>query len=539
MYLGIVPAIANISLLWDERRRPSVIWFILAMAIGGAWAAIYATMTHVSHSGVTLALGNFFWPLIPAASVSVFFGAYEFVFKKTVTSRVALLLFAPVVALFVLSWFNPANLVFTEAYTVDPNGFLSFPNLGGPVKVAIVKVYGYLLVMFAAGMLVGDTIQSTGTHRRQALYILAFLSSMVAATIIKVTGQVPVYFDPTPAVFALSGLFFAASIHRGGLLKLGPIARDQTFEEVTDAIFVLDPRDVIVDSNTAARTVFGEAILGQPIESLFLNQAVTKDDDEQVIRVRTEDKEHVFARRSAPIEYGRGLDGRLVVFNEITALKEREEELDLLKQILSRILRHNIRNDLNVIAGYTEFIRETTTNDEIDDWAEKIGDTALDVVEHSEKAQQIEAVIGNETTVTRSLRELIADARDGFEGAETTWISADVTDAEVLVHPDFRLAIRELIDNAVTHYAGPGTPEVSLTTELTETSVTLLIEDNGPGLPSEEIEVLQSGEETDLEHSSGIGLWLVQWIVSRSGGDFHVEETEDGTRIEIRLQRAG
>ena len=539
MYLGVGPAITNIVLLWEERYKPGVIWFIVAMAIGGAWAAVFATFTLIPHPGLTLALGNVFWMLIPAASVSMFLAAYEYVFKKTVSWSSIAILYAPVVGLFILSWVNPRNLVFTEVYTVDPNGYLSFPDFGGPIKIAITKVYGYVLVFLAAGMFVGEAMRSKGTHRRQTLYLLAFLTVLVLATLVKVTGQVPIYFDPTPVVFSLSGLAFAISIHQGGLLKLGPIAREQTFEDVSEAIFVVDPNGLIIDANTIAIGIFGGKTLGRSIDTVLAPHEIETDDEErQTVRVQREDGVRIFAKQTSGIEYGRGLEGELVVLNEITALKEREEELDLLKQILTRVLRHNIRNDLNVIAGYTKFIQDKSADEEISSWADQIGETAEEVVAHAEKVRQIERVIASGKTVKRSLAAEVQSVRRRLQVDPTTSLTIDVTDVPVTVHPEFQLAIRELIDNAISHHTGPADPEVRLTTELDESEVTLIVEDNGPGLPEEEIDVLEAGEETDLEHSSGIGLWLVRWIVSRSGGELLVEQDEQGTRIGIRLPRA-
>ncbi|MBS3761601.1 MAG: ATP-binding protein [Halodesulfurarchaeum sp.] len=536
MYLGVVPAITNIILLWEERFKPGVIWFIVAMGIGGAWAMIFATFTLISHTGVTLALGNFFWALIPAASVSMFLAAYEYVFKKIVSWQTIAILYAPVLGLFVLSWFNPRNLVFTEAYTVDPNGYLSFPKFGGPIKIAVTKVYGYVLVFLGAGMFVGEVMRSKGTHRRQTLYVLAFLSVLVLATLVKVTRQVPIYFDPTPVVFSLSGLAFAISIHQGGLLKLGPIAREQTFEDVSEAIFVVDPKGLIIDANTIAIGIFGSETIGRSIDAVLApHEAETEDEERPTVRIQREDRARIFAKQTSGIEYGRGLEGELVVLNEITALKEREEELDLLKQILTRVLRHNIRNDLNVIAGYTKFIRDKSADEEISNWADQIGEKAEKVVAHAEKVRQIERVITSGKTVKRSLAAEVQAVRKRLQVEPATSLTIDVADVRVTVHPEFQLAIRELIDNAISHHTGPGDPKVSLTTELEETDVTLIVEDNGPGLPEEEIDVLEAKEETDLEHSSGIGLWLVQWIVSRSGGELLVEQDEQGTRIGIRL----
>ncbi|PYZ02688.1 hypothetical protein C8039_03810 [Halogeometricum sp. wsp3] len=36
--------------------------------------------------------------------------------------------------------------------------------------------------------------------------------------------------------------------------------------------------------------------------------------------------------------------------------------------------------------------------------------------------------------------------------------------------------------------------------------------------------------ETPLQHSSGLGLWLVNWAVTRYGGSFRISATEQGDR---------
>jgi len=51
--------------------------------------------------------------------------------------------------------------------------------------------------------------------------------------------------------------------------------------------------------------------------------------------------------------------------------------------------------------------------------------------------------------------------------------------------------------------------------------------------------VLTEGEETDLEHSSGLGLWLVYWFVEQSDGRLSFAENDPrGTVARIDLQSA-
>jgi signal transduction histidine kinase len=48
--------------------------------------------------------------------------------------------------------------------------------------------------------------------------------------------------------------------------------------------------------------------------------------------------------------------------------------------------------------------------------------------------------------------------------------------------------------------------------------------------------VISAGEETPLEHGAGLGLWLVNWIVTRYGGSFQIAgDPGEGTTATIRL----
>jgi signal transduction histidine kinase len=64
------------------------------------------------------------------------------------------------------------------------------------------------------------------------------------------------------------------------------------------------------------------------------------------------------------------------------------------------------------------------------------------------------------------------------------------------------------------------------------------VADDGPGIPEMEIEVLESGEETPLAHSSGIGLWLVNWLTDHLNGQISFENREPrGSIVTVRLPK--
>lgn len=67
----------------------------------------------------------------------------------------------------------------------------------------------------------------------------------------------------------------------------------------------------------------------------------------------------------------------------------------------------------------------------------------------------------------------------------------------------------------------------------------LRVADDGPGLPTMERLTLEEGRETPLRHGQGLGLWLVNWVVTRAGGELSVGERDGGgTVVEVRLPLA-
>lgn len=65
--------------------------------------------------------------------------------------------------------------------------------------------------------------------------------------------------------------------------------------------------------------------------------------------------------------------------------------------------------------------------------------------------------------------------------------------------------------------------------------VDLVVVDDGPGIPPTERLVIASGGESALDHSSGLGLWLVDWVVTRSGGAVAITDRSPGTTVVLRF----
>jgi signal transduction histidine kinase len=158
------------------------------------------------------------------------------------------------------------------------------------------------------------------------------------------------------------------------------------------------------------------------------------------------------------------------------------------------------------------------------------------VIESAEKARHVERTLreAQRSTVVSAaatVEEVVTDARAKFQDSviEYNPSSGDGSEASVRVVDEqlFTGALKELIENAVTH-TDREVPEVTVTVETTSGQVQVSVADRGPGIPDREVEVLSSSTETHLEHSSGLGLWLVKWTASLSSGSLSF--TDNGPR---------
>ena len=256
----------------------------------------------------------------------------------------------------------------------------------------------------------------------------------------------------------------------------------------------------------------------------------------EVINERKNGEQYVVVQTVAPI---RGLNGeieRFVAINhEITELKEMEqafreqsEELEL----LNRILRHDVRNDLNIILGWAESLEETATGEE-EEKLERIRSAGQRAVELTRVARDIaEAISGEEepelhpVPLDDVLTTEVENRTAAFDDAAIELHSS--LDSEVRVRANQMLSsvFRNLINNAVKHNDA-AEPEVIITTEERTDSIVVRVADNGPGVPAElKARMFGEGERGLDSQGTGMGLYLVQSLVDTYGGAVWIDDND-------------
>ncbi len=270
-------------------------------------------------------------------------------------------------------------------------------------------------------------------------------------------------------------------------------------------------------------------------------------DEESRDRIELKDG-RCFDRYSAPV---RGDDGayigRVWFFRDITRTMEYQRDLEETKEkleALNRVVRHDIRNDMSIILGWAELL-EDHVDDAGKEYLDKILRSGNNIVELTTIARDyIETLTGEEGSQVRPipLRSILQTEvhlrQESFPDAQI-FIEGEVPEVDVVANGMLGSVFRNLLNNAVQHNDEPD-PVVEVSCTDTGDAVVVSVADNGPGIPDDEKESIFGKDEHGLDSpGTGIGLHLVETLVTDYDGDVWVEDNEPGGSIfKVRLQKA-
>lgn len=212
------------------------------------------------------------------------------------------------------------------------------------------------------------------------------------------------------------------------------------------------------------------------------------------------------------------------------AIQQAGRKMDL----LARITRHDILNQLAVLYGYLELAKE------------RVGDPAN------------QAIIGKAIVASESIRRHIEFARD-YQNMGTKrpqWVDvqaackrastnmelkdvkvvAELGDLEVFADPMLEKVFYNLIDNSIKH--GEKTTRISFRYSHGSDGMRLIYEDDGVGVPQEDKEAIFERSLADTGGRRGYGLYLATEILGITG--ITLAETGrpgEGARFEMLVPR--
>ncbi|MFB6142377.1 MAG: histidine kinase N-terminal 7TM domain-containing protein [Halorientalis sp.] len=554
IHVGIALVVATLAALAYRNRETSGVGPLAhLLALVAVWSALAAGRM-LSASVAQLRLFDSL-TYLPIALVPVAFLAFaeEYTGTETPLTRFGRwpLLALPLLTQVVV-WARP-GLFWTSRELTRVGGFATLTYDYGP-WFWVHSAYSYLLLAVGSLLLVRTLIVSGQQYRGQTAAISLGVFVPWSVNAVYITGVYRPPFDPTPAAFAASAALFLVAIYRHKLLELVPVARevarDELMDNLAEAVFIVDERSQVIDCNAQAcditavdRTEMIGRELGDVLPDLgpVLERADESEEDrlETDLALRHDDDLRYYDVRVSELRRGGGLvAGQLVSLRDVTERRQREQRLN----VLNRTLRHDLRNEANVILGYAQLGKREHPDAE---WVDAIREHVQGMVDLSTKVRQLEQALDGQD-VQSTVVDVSATVQSVVDSVSADHPEADIeTDlAEGVYASAIELidaALEDALENAVEHNDNPDA-EVEVSVRVRETAgddVVVEIADNGPGIPQHERAVLLRGRETQLDHISGLGLWFINWIVTESGGTVAFDENEpSGSVVTIRLPRA-
>ena len=428
------------------------------------------------------------------------------------------------------------------------------------------SVYALGLVFAGTVVVVGTVVTDGELYADQSLALLVGSAMPIAGAVLTVAGVASVgATNLTPATLTVTAVSYGYALFRADLLAAGPTfaahGREVAVESLDEGFLIADGTGRVVDVNPAAgRLVAADDPVGEsladclPVDPTIGRTVVTVGD-------RTLEAEVV------PVAEG---GGRVVTLRDVSERERRRERVE----VLNRVLRHNLRNDLNVVRGYASRIAASGRHGDsradggssdgasagdasaadaspVDDEspagdvdttraAERIVDRAEALLTVADHARTLEEVIdgGGRTREAVDLRQVVARAvTETVESDDrSVAVAVDLPDEPVSADEAVvSVVIEQLVDNAIRHNDAPE-PSVWIRGERDADAVRLAVADDGPGIPEQERTAVTAGTESALEHGSRLGLWLVRWGVQALDGELSIRDREPtGSVVEIRL----
>jgi two-component system CitB family sensor kinase len=295
---------------------------------------------------------------------------------------------------------------------------------------------------------------------------------------------------------------------REGMIAVGTDGRVTTANESARELLGL-PADVVGRHVSALG-------LAAPVENLLLS-----DEESHDAVLVVDDRVLVFNQRAAASR-GEGI-------GTVTTMRDRTELVSMQSQLSSnlsltdtlRAQTHEFANKLHTISGLVQLEEYDEVVTLIGDMTRRRQELARHVSDRVADLPLAALFIAKSSVADEAGVELVLE-----DDSSTAVLPADVS-------ADLVTVVGNLVDNALDASRSAVRPQVRLSLHSDAEQVTVVVRDNGPGVPDElreSIFVRGFSTKGDVAGGRGIGLALVQLICGQRGGSV-VTAREDGVTV--------
>jgi PAS domain S-box-containing protein len=322
----------------------------------------------------------------------------------------------------------------------------------------------------------------------------------------------------------------------------------RAFESVAVPAVLIEPDFRIRDANEAALSFTGydrddlvgrdasvlsaEVDLAGEIGDALLAGGVWEGDFD----VRTADGRTIHGQGSAaPVD----VDGEVRAFVAAWVDARQKRQYENAAEVLNRLLRHDLKNDLNLVYGYIQQARSRTDDEEALAHLDDARGVLSQILDKSERARDLRRLLERayeESThpvrLDRAVEEAVSVVRAEFDDARVR--VRDVPAVRVRADDMLVTVLEGLLENGIVHNEG-SSPRVAVEVSCREETAVVAIADDGPGVPEQRADVVFGRGQTDaLNHGRGLSLFFADSVVKSYDGGIRFESHDPGAYLPRR-----
>lgn len=558
--------------MWERRKLPGAKPAAVLMMALFIWSTGYL----LEFMGAELTT-KLFWAKIQYFGIvvlplSLFVFALEFSGRQEqiTAPRLAALAIIPVITLLLVVSNELHKQVWTVWFIEEINNTLVMHMEHG-IAFWVYIGYTYLLLIASTFLIIQTLIRRPRMYRGQMVSILVGIAAPWIGNVI--STFVHIHIDLTPFAFTITGIAIAWGIFRHNLLDISPIAYQTVFENMSDAVFILDKQNRIIDVNLTGQKAFdlsSDQVVGKHAREVFKGQADLLDrfqntmNASEEITVEVDAKVYFYELSIVPLaDRQNNTTGRAIVLHDNSDRKQAETVMaeardqalqanQTKSQFLARI-SHELRTPLGVIRGYADLLNEPAYG------------TLSEL-----QAKAVSEIIESNERVSEMVGELLDEARLAA-GAVQLEIK-EFSPADILKDVEGKLSVlaqkkkitlkTELDPNLPSQVVGDPTRLNQMVANLASNSIkftqeggvkikfylkskkqwAMEVTDTGPGIPKEAqesiFEPFRQADNTIVRKfgGTGLGLSIVKHLTALMGGKIHLKSKVDsGSTFTITL----
>lgn len=202
-------------------------------------------------------------------------------------------------------------------------------------------------------------------------------------------------------------------------------------------------------------------------------------------------------------------------------------------EVLNRLLRHDLKNDLNVVYGHLQQARTQIDDPSAQAALADARETLSQVIRKSDRARDLQSLLerayGESTYPVRVdtvLTEAVATIR---ESSQANFELGSLPPVRVVADDLLSVVFEGVLENAVEH--NNDHPHVGVDVQTTDRTAVVRIADDGPGMPQDEDVVFGRSATDALTHGDGLSLFFADSVVATYEGQIWFEEWTESTPL--------